>query len=68
VERLFGLRPLGSTPPLPQPLNRPRVVRAKSRVKTLQRRVRRGRKRKSRPARVAPRLEAATPASREKAW
>jgi hypothetical protein len=59
VERLLGLRPLGSTPPLPQPLSIPRVVSAQSRVKTLQRRVRRGRKTKSRPARVIPRPEAA---------
>jgi hypothetical protein len=38
----------------------PRVVSARSRVKTLQRRVRRGKKKtKSRPARVTPRPEAA---------
>jgi hypothetical protein len=52
AERLLGLRPLGSTPPLPQPLSRPRVVNAKSRVKTLQRRVERGRTRRNSPARA----------------
>ena len=50
---------LGSTPPLPQPLSIPRVVSAKSRVKTLHRRVRRGSKMKSRPAKVTPNPEAA---------
>ena len=50
---------LGSTPPLPQPLSTPRVVSAKSRVKTLHRRVRRGTKTKSRPAKVTPNPEAA---------
>ena len=53
------LGPLGSIPPLPQPLRMPRVESARSRVKTLQRRVRRGRKKSSRQeARVTLRLVA----------
>jgi hypothetical protein len=43
---------LGTTPPLPQPLRTLRVESAKRRVKTLHRRVRRGRKKTNSPVNV----------------
>ena len=52
------MRPLGSIPPLPHPLRTLRVARAKSRVTRFGRRVRRGRKIRSRVARVTLRPEA----------
>lgn len=53
--RAPALGPLGSTPPLPQPLSKPRVMKARNSTRRFQqRRVRRGRKNmKKKPARAA---------------